>query len=253
MIKVAVIQTNPIFGRIEKNLNNIKKLFLNSADLVVLPELCTTGYQFKNMDEIEKYSEDFTNSFSVDFLTFLAQENNTIIVAGIAEKSNGKYYNSAVVISPNGLLKTYRKINLFYRENIYFSSGKNEPLVLDLGAYKIGVMICFDWIFPEVARSLAKNGADIITHPANLVLPFCQDAMLTRSIENRVFTATANRIGNEARDGIDDLKFTGKSQITSHKGERLTSASLDSEEVIIANIDPRKARDKNINKFNKLL
>jgi len=201
MTKVAVIQTKPIFGEIESNLQTIQKLFPTSADLVVLPEFCTTGYQFKNLDEVEKYSEDFSDSFSVDFFTKLARENNSVIVAGLSENSKGKFYNSAVVISPEGLLKTYRKINLFYRENLFFSSGENEPLVVDIGFCKIGVMICFDWIFPNVAHSLAVKGADIICHSANLVLPFCQDAMITRSIENRVFTATANRIGNENRDG----------------------------------------------------
>jgi len=253
MIKVAAVQTNPIFGEIENNLEKIKNIFPDSADLVVLPEFCTTGYQFKNLDEVEKYSEDFSDSFSVDFFTSLARENNSVIVAGLSEKSKGKFYNSAVVISPEGLLKTYRKINLFYRENLFFSSGENEPLVIDIGFCKIGVMICFDWIFPNVARSLAVKGADIIAHPSNLVLPFCQDAMLTRSIENRVFTVTSNRVGRENRDGIDNLIFTGKSQITSFKGERLISASSKNEEVIFANIEPKEARNKNINEFNRLL
>ncbi|MEA3500244.1 MAG: nitrilase-related carbon-nitrogen hydrolase, partial [Candidatus Marinimicrobia bacterium] len=179
MIKIAAVQTNPIFGEIEKNLSNIKYLFPSSADLVVLPELCTTGYQFKNLDEVEKYSEDFTDSYSVDYFTKLARENSCVIVAGFAEKGGDKFYNSAAVISEKGLLGTYRKINLFYRENLFFSAGENEPLVVDVGFCKVGVMICFDWIFPEVTRSLAKNGADIIAHSANLVLPFAQDAMIT--------------------------------------------------------------------------
>ena len=253
MIKVAAVQMNPVFGEIKTNLRNIRNFFPTSADLVVLPELCTTGYQFKNIDEVQKYSEDFSDSLSIDFLISLARKNNSIIIAGIAEKYKDKFYNSAVIISRKGLLKTYRKINLFYRENLFFSSGKNEPSVIDVGFCKIGVMICFDWIFPNVARSLAIKGADIIAHPANLVLPFCQDAMITRSIENRVFTVTANRIGNENRDGIDNLIFTGESQITSFKGERLVKASSKKEEIIFANIDPKKARDKNINKFNELL
>ncbi|MEA1986672.1 MAG: nitrilase-related carbon-nitrogen hydrolase [Candidatus Marinimicrobia bacterium] len=253
MTKIAVMQTNPIFGEVKSNLQTIKKLFPSSADIVVLPELCTTGYQFKNLDEVKKYSEDFSDSYSIDFLTGLARENSCVIVAGLSEKSGGKFYNSAVVISEKGLLETYRKINLFYRENLFFSAGENESLVVDVGFCKVGVMICFDWIFPNVARELAKKGADIICHSANLVLPFAQDAMITRSIENRVFTATANRIGSENRDEIDNLTFTGKSQITSHKGERLVSASLDKEEVIFSEIDIKLARNKKLNEFNELL
>ena len=87
-------------------------------------------------------------------------------------------------------------------------------------------MICFDWFFPETARSLALLGADIIAHPANLVLPYCQKAMITRCLENRVFAVTANRIGQEKR-GEDDFQFTGASQIISYDGKVLSSAPND--------------------------
>jgi len=76
------------------------------------------------------------------------------------------------------------------------------------------MMICFDWFFPESARTLALKGAQLILHPSNLVMPYCQDAMITRSIENRVFSITSNRIGREG-----GYNFTGKSQIVSFDGK----------------------------------
>ncbi|GAG96559.1 unnamed protein product, partial [marine sediment metagenome] len=111
---------------------------------------------------------------------------------------------------------------------------------------------CFDWFFPETFRSLALLGADIIAHPANLVLPYCQRAMITRCLINRVFAVTSNRIGNEAR-GEDNFTFTGGSQITSYNGDVLSSAPKDKAHIDFVKIDVEKARDKNLNIFNDVI
>ena len=113
-------------------------------------------------------------------------------------------------------------------------------------------MICFDWFFPESARTLALRGADIIAHPSNLILPHCPDAMVTRCIENRVFAVTANRIGSEQRGDKEKLMFIGKSQIASPMGEILYRASGDKEELTVVEIAVERARDKNLNSFNDL-
>jgi len=113
-------------------------------------------------------------------------------------------------------------------------------------------MICFDWIFPETARTLSLLGADIIAHPANLVLPYCQKAMVTRCLENRVYGITSNRIGEEQR-GEDFFKFTGKSQITSYNGEVLSSAPIDEPCISVVDIDINLARSKKLNEFNDVL
>jgi predicted amidohydrolase len=111
-------------------------------------------------------------------------------------------------------------------------------------------MICFDWWFPESARILALMGSDIICHPANLILPQCQQAMFTRSLENGVFSATANRIGTEARGGKAPLVFTGKSQILDNMGRVLTSLGEKETGVSVVNIDVRQARNKKITPRN---
>jgi predicted amidohydrolase len=114
-------------------------------------------------------------------------------------------------------------------------------------------MVCFDWIFPESARVLALLGADIICHPANLVLPLCQQAMTTRSLENGVFSATANRIGTEARGGKKPLTFTGRSQILDPMGQALAGLGENETGVAVVAIDPAKAHDKKITEQNDRL
>jgi len=110
-------------------------------------------------------------------------------------------------------------------------------------------MICFDWQFPEAARTLALAGAQIICHPANLVLPWCQQAMKIRCLENRVFAVTANRIGTELNAG-EKVSFTGQSQILNTKGEVLSSLSVSQEGTITAEINPEEANNKTVTERN---
>ena len=153
---------------------------------------------------------------------------------------------------PDGFMGVYRKTHLFYEEKLWFTAGDTGFKVWQTLIGNIGVMICFDWFFPESARTLALRGADIIAHPSNLVLPFCPDAMVTRCLENRVFAVTANRTGSEQRGGKERLTYIGKSQITSHKGEILYRASEDGDELSVREIDISRARNKQINSLNNL-
>jgi predicted amidohydrolase len=113
-------------------------------------------------------------------------------------------------------------------------------------------MICFDWLFPESVRSLALMGADIIAHPSNLVLPYCPQAMPIRCLENRVFAITANRIGEERRKQGEPLRFIGSSLIVSPEGKILAKAPENEEALLIAEIEPETARNKNLNPLNNL-
>ena len=106
-------------------------------------------------------------------------------------------------------------------------------------------MICFDWYFPESVRILALEGAQIICQPSNLVLQWCQRAMVIRGIENRVFTVTANRYGTEER-GKYTFTFTGASQITTPAGEVLSPAPDSGDTVSVVEIDPSLALHKNV-------
>ena len=114
------------------------------------------------------------------------------------------------------------------------------------------MMICFDWYFPESARTLALRGAQIVAHPSNLVLPNCPNAMPVRSLENRVFAVTSNRVGTEDRGGTS-LTFIGQSQITSPRGEILHRCPAVGAAVSVVEITPELADNKFATERNHLL
>lgn len=248
---VACAQTFPEFGNTARNLKNIISIIRETdADLIVFPELATSGYNFNNRREVSSAALEI-NGKEIDSLTQTACDHNRHVVIGIPESNGGKVYNSSILIEPNGKISTYRKIHLFDNEKHLFDSGDKPFFVQNTAIGKLGMMICFDWIFPESARLLALMGAQIICHPSNLVLSFCQQAMFARSVENGVFTMTCNRIGEESNN-YKTLTFTGGSQILSPKGVALAKAPVDSEEVIQAEISPSDADNKQITANNHL-
>ncbi|MHA1149955.1 MAG: nitrilase-related carbon-nitrogen hydrolase [Promethearchaeota archaeon] len=250
-MKVGYVQNSPVFGEKEKNFKQIERVLHNiKADLIVLPELFATGYTFIDKEEALNLAET-ADGITSDFLKELSRKSSAIIIAGFAELSGDKIYNSAIILKEQKIMGVYRKIHLYYKEKLWFSPGNRAFEVFEIDSVKIGVMICFDWIFPESARSLSLLGADIIAHPANLVLPFCQKAMVTRCLENGVFAITANRIGTEER-GDDIFSFTGASQITSFNGDILASAPNNELAVDIVDIDVNNARNKSLNNINNL-
>ena len=251
-MKIGYVQTSPAFGEKEHNFKQVEGLLVNiKADLIVLPELFATGYTFVSKEEAKTLAESVDGITSL-FLQKMAKITGAAIVGGFIERDNNEIFNSAMLVSETGVIGIYRKIHLYYREKLWFSPGNQLLKVYEINDFKVGMMICFDWIFPETARTLALLGADIITHPSNLVLPYCQKAMITRCLENRVFAITSNRIGQEKR-GLDNFSFTGASQITAFNGEILSSAPNDRIYADFVEIDEKKSRDKKINDFNDIL
>jgi predicted amidohydrolase len=251
--RIGYFQFRPILGDPEANRETIADALEEvKADLIVLPELAFTGYSMTNRNTVSELAEDPADSLSVDMLTRLCANTGAHIAAGFAERCGDKLYNSAVLVGPDGLAGVYRKIHLFGFEAELFDPGPDAPAVFDIGGLKVGMMVCFDWSFPETARLLALAGADVIAHPSNLVLDWCQKSMVTRCLENNLFAVTANRFGTESRGGRD-LSFTGGSQITAPRGKILISAREDGEELASVEIDPETARDKNVTPVNHLL
>ena len=250
-MKIGFLQLRPQFGRVKDNVKSAKSMLSGLTDAtVVLPELFNTGYLFRNREEVKDLAESVTTGYTVAEMKKLAKKQSLNLIFGMAESKNRRYFNSSVLITSAGKVHTYQKAHLFDREKLFFQPGTGalKPVQLDGG--KVGMMICFDWIYPEVTRVLAIEGAQVICHPSNLVLPFCQEAMRTRSIENRVFTVTANRIGTEKR-GVS-LTFTGKSQIVDPSGEVLVSAGERSESLKVVEIDVEQANDKMVTPNNDL-
>lgn len=253
-MRVGYVQFAPEFGEVERNLRRVTELLGGArADLWVLPELCTTGYQFASAVEVEELAEPVPGGPTTTALSALARGLGCHIAAGVAERHRDRIYNVAVLVGPGGLVARYRKVHLFSQEKRWFAPGDLPFPVADLGPAKVGLMVCYDHLFPEAARSLALQGAEVIAHPANLVmLGLAQLTMRVRAIENRVFTVTANRIGVEARTG-ETLRFTGLSQVVAPTGEVLVQASPDREEVGVVDVDPARARDKLLTPWNDVL
>jgi len=242
-MRVGFVQMNPKLLRVEENVDRaLRFLERTRADLVVLPELFNTGYNFRSRSEVEKLAERVPSGYTTQRLLDVSLDRNMTIVAGIAERRGTSFYNSAIV-ARRGRAFTYRKVHLFFKEKKFFKSGNEFKVFGDLG-----VMICFDWFFPESARTLMLKGAKIIAHPSNLVLPFCPHAMRTRCIENRIFAITADRIGRER-----DLKFIGRSEILDTKGRILYSASSNREEVAVREIRLQEAANKRMTAMNDVI
>lgn len=252
-MRVGYLQYRPLFGRVQHNLKTVIKALAGvSADLIVLPELAFTGYYFKDREEVMALAEDPTDSATIDALTAVCRDRDMHIVSGFTERRQDKVFNSAVLIGPQGLRHVYRKLHLFNEEKHCFDPGDTPLSVQSVRDARIGMMVCFDWAFPEVTRILALQGADIICHPSNLVLGFCQEAMLTRCLENRVFAITTNRFGADKRPQ-GALRFTGRSQIVAPGGLLLQRAHAQRQSLFVTDIDPAEARDKSITPLNDLL
>lgn len=252
-MKVGFYQYRPVFGKVSHNVRKVtRKLDGVAADLIVLPELAFTGYYFAGRDEVKSLAEAPRLSSSVDSLAALCRKNKFHIVTGFTEKSRDKYFNSALLIGPKGVEHTYRKLHLFNEESIWFDKGDIPLQINKIRGARLGIMVCFDWLFPEVARSLALQGAEIICHPSNLVLGYCQQAMLTRCLENKVYAITTNRYGFDRRPH-GNLRFTGRSQIVAPGGTLIHRAAAQKDALYILDIDPALAKDKSITPLNEVL
>jgi len=251
-MRIGFYQFKPVFGKVRHNLDKVTQaLGQAEADLIVLPELPFTGYYFRDRNEVRELAEDIQASSTIDSLKALCKERDFYIVSGFAEKYRDKYYNSAVLIGPRGLIHVYRKLHLFNEEKLCFDAGDIPLQVQTVHGTGIGMMVCYDWAFPEVCRALALQGATIICHPSNLVLSWCQQTMLTRCLENRVFAVTANRYGNDKRPH-GELEFTGKSQLVAPGGELVFAATARSECLYITDINPEQAQSKNLTELDDI-
>lgn len=252
-ITIAAAQCTPVFGNVSVNRDTIVAVVRDTdADVIVFPELSTTGYFFTSRDEVLSVAEPLTGP-TVAAIEQAAHDAKRVVVAGFAEIDGETVYNSAVVCGPGVITTAYRKTHLFYREKEVFSPGNTGFQVVNIPHLDltIGTMICYDWRFPESARALALKGADLIACPSNLVTELWPRVMPARAIENHVYLAVANRVGTEENDG-ESVTFNGRSAIYDMSGSVLAAADELSNSVIVAAIDPAKTRDKSFNPINDI-
>jgi len=254
-LKLSVVQFTPAFGEKMENLSRMKKLVQGlCADIVVFPELCTTGYFFTSRAEVAEIAEERTGP-SCRFFKELSRELNAVVVAGFAERHRDKQFNSAIIAVPEEKEPfVYRKTHLFYKEQICFDAGDTGFFVVKDPARKvtIGPMICYDWRFPESARILTLMGADIIVSPSNLITETWMQVMPVRAIENKIYLAVANRAGAEKKEG-ETLQFRGHSTIYDYNGNEIKKAGPSMDEILSVQIFPEKTRNKSFNPINDFI
>lgn len=252
---LAALQFCPVRGDIAANLAAMQSLVAGqSFDLLVIPELASTGYSYTDPKELLPLSELPAEGIFTQWMLQLAAQRNAPVIGGFAERDrHDRLFNSAFIALPSGEWSVYRKTHLFYKEKLIFQPGDSGFAVTEWNGVRIGTMICYDWRFPESARTLALRGADLIAHPSNLVAAkhLWGPTMRTRSFENKVISVTANRTGIETLEG-EALTFTGESQIVGMNGKVLADCSPDAATIITAEADPLATRNRQINNFNDL-
>jgi predicted amidohydrolase len=253
-MKIGYYQYAPEFHDPETTLKRIERALTGvEADLIVLPELALSGYLFADRQETAACAEPVPGPVSDRFSRLAADSGCAFVYGCIEQDGADNLYNSSVFISPDGTIHVYRKAHLFNREKLLFTPGDSGFFTFSFRGAAIGMLVCFDHLFPEAARTLALSGAQIICHPSNLVLPgTAQITTRSRSIENRVYWILANRTGSET-SGPVSCTYTGKSQITGPDGSVLTSSSEEDEELVVIEVDPAAAHDKFISKRNHVL
>jgi predicted amidohydrolase len=244
-MKVAVAQLDPQLGETERNLAacvaRMEEAAAAGARLLVLPECAIPGYMFSSVEEALPHAEEIPGP-STEALERACRRLDLHVVCGLLERDGDALRNAAVLVGPGGLLGTYRKTHLPFLGVDRFVVPGDELPVWETPLGRIGIEICYDLRFPEVTRTLALRGADMVAHPTNFPMAAkAQTELITvaRAAENRVYLLTANRVGKE-RWG----EFCGWSQIVDPYGTRLAEAGEREETLLLADVDLEKARDK---------
>jgi predicted amidohydrolase len=244
MTRIAVQQLEPVVGELEHNralaLAAIREAVAAGAEVVVLPELITSGYVFHDRDEAAAVAiePDVLREWAAD----------AIVIGGFCERGeDGHLHNSAALVEDGEVRAVYRKLHLWDREKLVFEPGSKPPPVVDTRAGRIGVMICYDLEFPELTRWVALQGAQLLAVPTTWPLvprpegerpPEVQIAMAAARV-NRMAIACADRLGTER-----GVEWTGGATIVGVDGwvaaERRDPGRLD------ADVDLREALEKRL-------
>ena len=262
-VRVACCQIAPEVGHKKINLDKTAEFIMRAAregaQIIVLPELCSSGYVFESRSEAFSLADAYVDGETTSLWVNLARDLGVYIVGGFAEKSPGELFNAAAVIGPQGRIGLFRKVHLWGDENLFFSAGDLGFPVFSTEYGTVGVGICYDGWFPEFYRTCALKGAELVCVPTNWVPIQGQDTKreamaniltMASAHANSIYIAAADRVGVER-----DQLFIGQSLITSYTGWPIGGpASSTDEEIILANLDLASARRaRRWNDFNQVL
>jgi len=256
--RITAVQTVPEFGAVEANRQTtVEAIEANAdADLVVLPELATSGYVFESHEEVDAAAES-ADGPTANAWADVAAETGTWVVGGFPERDGDNRYNSSLIVSPDGVEGVYRKAQLWNEEKRWFESGGDVP-VFETSFGRLGVQICNDLWFPELTVTQARAGVDIVAVPTNWVPePASRPVGWTMGIHqavasangNRVFIACADRAGTER-----DVTFEGQSVIIDPDGLPVAGPLPDTgSHVATADCDLTQAREKSLTDRDNVL
>jgi predicted amidohydrolase len=262
MTVVAACQLGLTVGEVEANraaaAAAVGRAAGHGAELVVLPELCDSGYVFTGVAEARALASPVEGNPTLSAWQALAGQHTTTIVGGFCELGeDGLVYNSAAVVGADGVLAVYRKAHLWDAEKLVFTPGDAPPPVVELPFGRVGLMICYDLEFPEWVRLPALGGADLIAAPVNwpaMPVPTGERPCDVVRVQadacvNGVFIAVADRC--RAERGIS---WVGGTVIVGPDGYPLAGpVTADAAEVLVASCDLTRARDKKVSTHNDVL
>jgi predicted amidohydrolase len=253
-ITIAVAQIDIAFADRERNLARMMEVLgqtaAKGAKLTVFPEAALAGYCYDSVDEARPHAETIPGP-STKRLTGVCRELGVHAIYGLIEADRNRLFNACVLVGPDGVVASYRKIHLpFLGIDRFTTPGDREFAVHEAAGMRIGMNICYDGGFPESARIMMLQGADLVVLPTNWppgaeCMAGC--AVNTRAMENNIYYAACDRVGNER-----GFHFIGQSKICDPSGRTLAEAPHDREEILYAQMDVAKARQKKIVRVPKL-
>ena len=237
-MKVAAVQMdvkildNP--GNLERILANLESAARGGAGIVVFPECALSGYCFSSLEDAAPAAETVPGP-STEKLWEAAQRLDCTVIVGLLEREGDRLYNAAAVLTPTGILGTYRKIHLPYLGiDRYVTPGDKPFPVFDTMHGKVGINICFDCSFPESGRVLKLKGGQLLAIPTNW--PIGADSWMhtpkVRALENHMHVVAVDRVGEER-----GFRFSGHSQIVDFTGKVLAEAGETEETILFADLD----------------
>lgn len=247
---IAGVQMDCTLGENEKNLRAIRERLSvaagKGAHLVVFPECVLSGYCFESKEEAWPHAEPIPGPSTLALAEDCKRLNVWAAVGMLEQRPvDGALFNACALVGPRGQVHVYRKIHLPFLGVDRFTTPGDRPFeVHDLGGLRVGMTICYDGSFPESARCLMLQGADLVILPTNWptgATSTVRYLIQARALENFIYFLAVNRIGTER-----GFRFIGQSRMVNVNGELLASADEQEEATILAQIDPEKARNKRI-------
>lgn len=245
---IACVQMDCLLGQPLANCDKIvgqtRAAAERDAKLVIFPECALTGYAFESLEEAVPFAEKLDGPSS-EALANVCRETGVYAAAGFIESDSGKFYNSVMLVGPEGVVGSYRKVHLpFLGIDRFLSPGNRSFEIFELPFGKVGLNICYDISFPESSRVLKLMGAELIVLPTNWP-PGARRSpdfvVNTRALENHLFYAACNRVGSER-----GWQFIGRSKIVDCNGDTSAEASAQAEELLMVPMELSEANNNHI-------